>query len=80
MLRLHRIQLGVVLAHFLHKSFLQTQHFVQLNELLGELGLPQCMMGRKGLRRLLTSNASDVLLEAENVLIYIRAEEKDFIL
>lgn len=48
-LRLHRVQLAVILAHFPHKIFFQTQDLVELNQLLGELGLPQCMMGCEGL-------------------------------
>lgn len=87
---LHRLQLGVVLAHFLHKSFLQAQHFVQLDQFLGELGLPQCMTGCKGLRGVLPNNAGDILLsvlQIENILFAfgsqsskkIRAEVKECI-
>lgn len=67
MLRLHWLKLSVILAHFLHKSFLQGQHFVQLDQFLGELSLSQCMMGRKALRTVLASRAGDLLFDGNNL-------------
>lgn len=63
MLRLHRLQLGVILAHFPHKIFLQVQYFVELDQFLGELSLSQCMMGSH-LWGVLGSIAGDILFNA----------------
>lgn len=73
MLGLHRLQVSVVLTHFPHKSFFQPQHFVQLNQLLGKLSLPQRVMGCKGV---LANSAISVLVkvlkEGSRVITLIR--------
>lgn len=65
-LGLHGLQLGVVLAHLLHVLLLQAQHFVQVDELLGELGLTQRVAGREG-RVLISGGGGIALLDTASV-------------
>lgn len=49
---LHGFQMTVVLTHFLDKSLLKRQNFIQLNQFFRHLSLPQCMLGSVCLGRI----------------------------
>lgn len=61
LLRLHWLQLVVILTHFPHKFFFQPQNLIQLNQLFRELGLPQCVEGCKSFRGILSGSRANAL-------------------
>lgn len=71
---LHGLQLTVVLTHLPHKSFFQAQHFVELDQLLGELSLAQSVMGREGFWRI--SHGCSILVRKWRWFFFFVFEKK----